>query len=299
VSETFDADPGRLDAVVARRLQIPRAEAQRAIEQGGVRVEGTQRDRSFRLSGGERIDVDLAPARAVPPEHIPVEVRFVDEHLLVVVKPPGVPTHPTENQRTGTLVNRLLAMDGPLSAQAGPLRPGIVHRLDAGTSGLMLVARDETTHTALSAMLRRHEVDRRYLALVRGAVANDRFIIDAALGRRGARVRVQALAGRAATTAIEVRERFTDATLVEAAPRTGRTHQIRVHLAAVEHPILGDRRYGGGGDDAERLGLSRPFLHSWRIGFDHPVTGARIELEEPLPPDLEHALVRLRALEGN
>jgi 23S rRNA pseudouridine1911/1915/1917 synthase len=296
--ETFDADPGRLDSVVARRLRIPRAEAQRAIEQGGVRVEGTQRDRSFRLSGGERIEVDLAPARAVPPERIPVEVRFADEHLLVVVKPAGVPTHPTENRRTGTLVNRLLAMGGPLSAQAGPLRPGIVHRLDAGTSGLMLVARDEATHTTLAAMLRRHEVDRRYLALVRGAVANDRFIIDAALGRRGARVRVQAVAGRAATTAIEVRERFPEATLVEAAPRTGRTHQIRVHLAAVDHPILGDRRYGGGGDDAKRLGLERPFLHSWRIGFDHPVTGARIELEEPLPPVLEDALARLRALEG-
>jgi 23S rRNA pseudouridine1911/1915/1917 synthase len=172
-----------------------------------------------------------------------------------------------------------------------------VHRLDAGTSGLMLVARDEATHTALAAMLRRHEIDRRYVALVRGTVANDRFIIDAALGRRGARVRVQAVAGRAATTAIEVRERFADATLVEARPRTGRTHQIRVHLAAVEHPILGDRRYGGGGDDATRLGLERPFLHSWRIGFDHPVTGARIELEEPLPADLEGALARLRVLE--
>lgn len=296
--ETFEGAPGRLDAVVARRLKIPRAEAQRAIEQGGVQVDGTPRGKSFRLSGGERIEVDLAPARALPPEGPPVDVRFADEHLLVAVKPAGLPTHPTENRRTGTLVNRLLAMGVPLSAQAGPLRPGIVHRLDAGTSGLMLVACDEPTHTALSAMFRRHEVDRRYLALVRGAVGNDRFIIDAALGRRGARVRVQAVAGRAAATAIEVRERFADATLVEAAPRTGRTHQIRVHLAAVGHPILGDGRYGGGGDDAKRLGLARPFLHSWRIGFDHPVTGERIELEEPLPPDLEHALARLRDPDG-
>jgi 23S rRNA pseudouridine1911/1915/1917 synthase len=294
VPETFEGVPGRLDAVVAHRLQIPRAEAQRAIEQRGVQVDGTPRDKSFRLSGGERIEVDLAPARALPPEGPPVDVRFADEHLLVVAKPAGLPTHPTENRRTGTLVNRLLAMGVPLSAQAGPLRPGIVHRLDAGTSGLMLVACDEHAHTALSAMFRRHEVDRRYLALVRGAVGNDRFIIDAALGRRGARVRVQAVAGRAAATAIEARERFADATLVEAAPRTGRTHQIRVHLAAVGHPILGDGRYGGGGDDAKRLGLARPFLHSWRIGFDHPVTGERIELEEPLPPDLEHALARLR-----
>lgn len=292
--ETFEGTPGRLDAVVARRLKIPRAEAQRAIEQGGVQVDGMPKDKSFRLSGGERVEVDLGPALALPPEGPPLDVRFADEHLLVVVKPAGLPTHPTENRRTGTLVNRLLAMGVPLSAQGGPLRPGIVHRLDAGTSGLMLVASDESTHRALSAMLRRHEVDRRYLALVRGAVANDRFIIDAALGRRGARVRVQAVAGRAATTEIEVRERYPGATLVQATPRTGRTHQIRVHLAAVEHPILGDGRYGGGGDDAKRLGLTRPFLHSWRIGFEHPVTGARIELEEPLPPDLEHAIARLR-----
>jgi 23S rRNA pseudouridine1911/1915/1917 synthase len=205
VPETFEGAPGRLDAVVARRLKIPRAEAQRAIEQGGVQVDGTPRGKSFRLSGGERIEVDLAPARALPPEGPPVDVRFADEHLLVAVKPAGLPTHPTENRRTGTLVNRLLAMGVPLSAQAGPLRPGIVHRLDAGTSGLMLVACDEPTHTALSAMFRRHEVDRRYLALVRGAVGNDRFIIDAALGRRGARVRVQAVAGRAAATASPTR----------------------------------------------------------------------------------------------
>jgi len=298
VPDAFEGAPGRLDAVLADRLRIPRAEAQRAIEQGNVQVDGRHRDKSFRLTGGERIEVDLAPARALPPEGPPVDVRFSDEHLLVVVKPAGLPTHPTENRRSGTLVNRLLAMGMPLSGQAGPLRPGIVHRLDAGTSGLMVIASDDSTHTALSAMLRRHEVDRRYLALVRGAVADDRFIIDAPLARRGARVRVQALAGRSAATAIEVRERFRAATLVEAVPRTGRTHQIRVHLAAVGHPILGDGRYGGGGDDARGLGLTRPFLHSWRIGFDHPVAAARIELEEPLPPDLEHALARLRDLDA-
>jgi 23S rRNA pseudouridine1911/1915/1917 synthase len=186
-------------------------------------------------------------------------------------------------------------MGVPLSRVGGPLRPGIVHRLDVGTSGLMLIASDDATHVALASMLRRHAVDRRYLALVRGVPPNDRFAIDAALGRVGARVRVDRAGGRPAETAIEVLRRFERAALLEAAPRTGRTHQIRVHLAAIGHPILGDVRYGGEGADAAALGLRRPFLHSWRIAFEHPVTGARIELESPLPEDLRIALERAAA----
>jgi 23S rRNA pseudouridine1911/1915/1917 synthase len=183
----------------------------------------------------------------------------------------------------------------PLADRGNPLRPGIVHRLDAGTSGLLVVACDDEAGRALAAMFERHDVDRRYLALARGAVEHDRFTVDAPLGRRGAKIRVDAASGRQAETAFEVLERFERATLLEAAPRTGRTHQIRVHLAATGHPILGDARYGGGGDEAKRLGLPRPFLHSWRIGFDHPVGGGRVELEDPLPPDLEEALRRLRS----
>jgi len=231
---------------------------------------------------------------ALPAEGPPVEIRFEDRFLLVVSKPAGMPTHPTESRRAGTLVNRLLGMGVPLSGVGGPLRPGIVHRLDAGTSGLLIVAKDDDTHRALQALLGRHEVDRRYLALVRGVVEHDRFAVDAPLGRRGARIRVDVGTGKAAETRFEVRERLDRATLLEASPRTGRTHQIRVHLAAVHHPVLGDRAYGGGGDDAGRLGLARPFLHSWRLAFDHPVTGERIEAEDPLPPDLERALSRAR-----
>lgn len=290
---SFEAAPGRIDAVIADRLGIPRAEAQRAIAAGGVRVDGVRRPKSFRLGGGERVEVDLGPARVVPREGAPVDVRYRDDHLAVVSKPAGVPTHPTEGRRSGTLVNRMLGMGIPLAQAGGPLRPGIVHRLDAGTSGLMIVACDEATFASLVAMFRAHRVERRYLALVRGSVENDRFVVDAPLGRRGARMRVQAFSRREASTELEVRERFERATLLEAAPRTGRTHQIRVHLAAVGHPILGDARYGGGGEDARRLGLARPFLHSWRLAFDHPATGERIALEEPLPPDLEQALHRL------
>jgi 23S rRNA pseudouridine1911/1915/1917 synthase len=291
----FTAEAGRLDAVVAAILAVPRADVQRAIAAGRVTVDGRARPKSHRLLGGEHVSADLEVTGEVPAEPGGVPVRWRDEHLLVVAKPAGVVTHPTENRRTGTLVNRLRGMDVPLSTLGGPLRPGIVHRLDVGTSGLMLVASDDETHAALQALLRRHAVDRRYLALVRGATEHASFTVDAPLDRRGPRVMVHTETGRDAETAFEVRERLARSTLLEAAPRTGRTHQIRVHLAAIEHPILGDGRYGGGGDDARALGLTRPFLHSWRIAFDHPVTGERVEVEEPLPADLANALDRARA----
>lgn len=294
MAEELEGVPGRLDAVIASVLGIPRAEAQRAIAAGDVLVNGEPRAKSTRLEGGERILVDLAGVRALEPEGPPVEVRWRDEHLAVVSKPAGVPTHPSEGRRTGSLVNRLLGMGLRLAEADDPLRPGIVHRLDAGTSGLLVVALDEPARAGLVDLFRRHAVERRYLALVRGAVGDQRFVVDAPLGRTGSRIRLDAAAGRQAETAFEVAEGFGRATLLEAAPRTGRTHQIRVHLASIGHPILGDARYGGGGDEARALGLTRPFLHSWRLGLDHPVTGERIELEDPLPGELEEALRRIR-----
>ena len=293
MADDFEATAGRLDAVVADRLSLTRADAQRAIAGGRVRVDGAPRAKSHRLRGGERVSVDLAGMGDVPPEGPPVEVRYRGPSLLIVSKPAGLPTHPTVSRLTGTLVNRLIGMGVPLSSAGGPLRPGIVHRLDAGTSGLLIVASTDQAHHALTAMIRRHGVDRRYLALVRGAVEHERFAVDAPLGRVGSRIRVRAVTGKEAETRFEVRDRFDRATLLEAAPTTGRTHQIRVHLSAVGHPILGDRTYGGGGDDARRLGLTRPFLHSWRISFDHPISGERIEVEDPLPPDLILALRRV------
>jgi 23S rRNA pseudouridine1911/1915/1917 synthase len=295
VSEAFGAEPGRLDAVVSAHLGVPRAEVQRAIAAGLVLVDGSRREKSHRLAGGERIEVDLAPSAELPAEGPPLDLAWRDEHLLVVRKPAGLPTHPTENRRGGTVVNRLLGMGIPLAPRGGPLRPGIVHRLDAGTSGLLVVATDDETFEGLAETFKRHEAGRAYLALVRGSVPHDRFEVDAPLGRAGAKIRVDATGGRQATTAFVVRERFNRATLLEAEPRTGRTHQIRVHLASIGHPILGDRRYGSGGDDARELGLDRPFLHAWRIEFGHPITGERIELQDPLPPDLQRALDRARS----
>jgi 23S rRNA pseudouridine1911/1915/1917 synthase len=293
--EVFEATPGRLDRVVAEHLGVPRADAQRAIAAGRVTVDGRARPKSHALAGGERVEVEAGPTDDLVAEGPPLEVLVEDEHLLVVSKPAGLVTHPTEQVRTGTVVNRLLGMGVPLSSVAGPLRPGIVHRLDAGTSGLMVVAKDDETHRALTEMLSRHEVRRRYVALVRGVVEHDRFAVDAPLGRERSHIRVRPATGKEAETAFEVTERFARATMLEAAPRTGRTHQIRVHLSAIGHPILGDARYGGAGDDARALGLSRPFLHAAKLSFTHPVTRARVEAEAPLPDDLRGALDRARS----
>jgi 23S rRNA pseudouridine1911/1915/1917 synthase len=291
---SFAAGPGRLDAVVARHLGVPRADVQRAIAEGLIVVDGVGRPKSFRLAGGERISGEIPGRGPLDPEPGGVPVVYEDDWLMIVSKPAGMPTHPTASLRSATLVNRLLGMGRALSSAGDQDRPGIVHRLDAGTSGLMVVAKDDRVHAALAEMFQRHAIDRGYLALVRGDIDHAELTIDAPLGRDRARIRVRPGTGKQASTEVRVRERLPRATLVEARPRTGRTHQIRVHLAAIGHPVLGDRRYGGGGDDATALGLTRPFLHSWRISFDHPMTDMQIDLEEPLPRDLAAALERAR-----
>jgi 23S rRNA pseudouridine1911/1915/1917 synthase len=294
VRRTVTAEAGRLDAVVARITGAPRADVQRAIAAGAIRVDGEPREKSHRLQGGERLSIELASEAPLAPEGPPVPVRYRDAHLAVVAKPAGLVTHPTAGRRGGTLVNRLLGMGIPLAPAGGPLRPGIVHRLDAGTSGLLVVASTDEAYGALRQRFHDHAVDRAYLAMVRGRVSHDSFAVDAPLGRRASRIVVDATEGRRAETGFSVRERLDAATLLEAVPRTGRTHQIRVHLAAIGHPILGDRAYGGAGQDARAAGLERPFLHSWKLSFAHPVTGTQVSLEEDLPPDLVAARERLR-----
>src|SRR5947208_15872965 len=223
------AEEGRLDAVGAATTGVSRADIQRAIAAGGVLVDGRRRPKSFRLDGGERIVVDLVEATPLAAEGPAVPVVFEDEHLLVVSKPAGLVTHPTARRRTGTLVNRLLGMGVRLAPAGGELRPGIVHRLDAGTSGLLIVAKTDGAYAGLRDLFRRHAVDRRYLALVRGRVQHDSSAVEPPLGRRAAKIVVDRVDGRPATTSFEVRERMARATLVEAVPETGRTHQIRVH----------------------------------------------------------------------
>ena len=237
-------------------------------------------------------DDETVPA----PENIPIRVVYEDDHLLVVSKPAGLVVHPAPGHASGTLVNALLARAGARPAGGDLERPGIVHRLDAGTSGLMIVAKDEPTHAALTEALAARAITRTYLALVEGIPDTDTATIDAPIGRstRDRKKMAVVAGGRHAVTEIKVLERHADTSLLEVRPVTGRTHQIRVHLKAAGHPVVGDGVYGKNRKLAAALGLDRPFLHAARLSFEHPSTGARIELEDPLPPDLTAALEAAR-----
>jgi 23S rRNA pseudouridine1911/1915/1917 synthase len=284
----------RLDAVVGALERVgSRAEAQRLIEAGRVLVDGRAVPKRHLLALGERVEVRPAPPppAGIEPEDVPLTVRYEDEHLLVVDKPAGVVVHPGAGHRGGTLVHGLVARD--IAGGQDPARPGIVHRLDRDTSGLLVVARTERAHRRLQRMLRDRLVDRRYLALVHGA-APPALTIDRPVGRdRRVRTRMAAGApdGREAVTHLRRLEELGRFSLVEARLETGRTHQIRVHLESVGHPVVGDRVYGR---RPETLGLERQFLHAARLAFPHPETGEPVEVESPLPDDLRRALALAR-----
>jgi 23S rRNA pseudouridine1911/1915/1917 synthase len=291
----------RLDEVVAELAGVSRAAAARWIADGRVLVDGRPRPKSWRLRGSEAVEVDRPAAEqggSPAAEDLAVPVRYEDEHLLVVAKPAGLVVHPAPGHHGGTLVNALLGRAGPLSAVAGPERPGIVHRLDRDTSGLLLVAKDDATHLALAADLAARRIERGYQALAQGAVGPpDDGVVDAPIARHPRdRTRMAVVpGGRPARTHWHAVERFGPVTQLELRLDTGRTHQIRVHLAHLRHPLAGDLVYGADPRLADRLGLARPFLHAWRLAFNHPVTGERVELTEPLPPDLATVLARLGA----
>jgi 23S rRNA pseudouridine1911/1915/1917 synthase len=289
----------RLDAFVAAHAGVSRAAAARSISEGSVRVDGKPASKSLRVLNGMSIAVSLRESddEAGPkPEDIPVRIVYEDEQLLVVSKPAGLVVHPAPGHASATLVNALLARDGAAPAGGDALRPGIVHRLDAGTSGLMIVAKDEPTHAALTEALAARAVSRVYLALVDGVPDTDTATIDAPIGRspRDRKKMAVVAGGRPAVTEIKVLEKQGETALVEARPVTGRTHQIRVHLKAAGHPVVGDSVYGRNRKLAAALGLDRLFLHAARLSFEHPSTGARIELEDPLPADLQAALEAAR-----
>ena len=284
----------RLDAVVGGLEEVgSRAEAQRLIEAGRVLVDGRVVAKRHLLAEGESVEVRPTPppASELVPEDVPMTVRYEDDDLLVVDKPAGVVVHPSAGHREGTLVHGLVARD--IAGGQDPTRPGIVHRLDRDTSGLLVVARSERAHRRLQRMLRDRLVNRRYLVLVHGA-APPALTIDRTVGRdRRARRRmaVGAADGREAVTHLRRLEELERFSLLEARLETGRTHQIRVHLESVGHPVVGDRVYGRRPDD---LGLERQFLHSARLAFPHPETGEPIEVESPLPDDLRRALALAR-----
>jgi len=280
----------RLDRFLAAAgLAGSRAEAERLLERGRVHVDGRPRPKSFRLEGGEVVSVERVAAEpvALEPEQLELVVRFEDAHLLVVDKPAGLVVHPSAGHASGTLVHGLLGRG--IAGGEEPTRPGIVHRLDRDTSGLLVVARDPETHRRLQRLLRRRELTREYLALVRGRPRSWRGRIEAPIGRDRhdpTRISLDTASPREAVTHFEVVELLAAHALLNVRLETGRTHQIRVHLAAVDLPVSGDPVYGVAGD----LGLTRQFLHAARLAFSHPVTGQAIEVESPLPAELLAAL---------
>ena len=295
ISFRVEADDAglRLDVVLAKHAGITRTHAQRALKAGTVTLNDEVARPSERVEIGQVVAGEIPPAELEAPEarDIPIDVRYSDDHLLVVSKPAGLVTHPARGHEQDTLVNALLALGEPLSG-AGSSRPGIVHRLDKDTSGLLLVAKTDETYEALIDAMRSRSIERTYLALVRGHLAAPTGTIEAPIGRNVARRRLMAVVagGRAAVTHYKELARAEGLSLLQIRLETGRTHQIRVHLAHIGHPVVGDGTYGGGGDTARKLGLERFFLHSWRLAFDHPITGETIEVTDPLPADLRQAL---------
>ncbi|MBX5473723.1 MAG: RluA family pseudouridine synthase [Thermoleophilia bacterium] len=283
----------RLDRYLASLPEIgSRAAAERLLADGGVLVDGRPRAKSHRLAGGEELELELEapPPSGLVPERLDLRIVHEDEHLLVVDKPAGLVVHPAPGHATGTLAHGLLAVGVEGGAQE---RPGIVHRLDRDTSGLLVVARSQEAHGRLQDLVRRRELEREYLALVVGRPRSRRGTIDAPIGRdRHDRLRrsLDTDAPRTAVTHFEIAELLPRHTLLRVRLETGRTHQIRVHLAAIGLPVAGDPLYGRPGE----LGLERQFLHATRLAFAHPVTGEPVDLVSPLPLDLADALERAR-----
>jgi 23S rRNA pseudouridine1911/1915/1917 synthase len=283
----MNADPKRLDHYLQERWpQYSRSRLQSWIKQGRVLVDGTAAKASHLLRGGEKIEVTpvgLPPLKATP-EDLPVDILYEDAAVIAVNKPAGLVVHAGAGQRDGTLVNRLVHRFQALSQLGGEMRPGIVHRLDKDTSGVLLVARTDAAHRALAAQFAGRTVEKIYVALVHGQVRADSGRITKPIARdpvRRTRMTARLASGREALTDYRVLRRFDKFTLLEVRIGTGRTHQIRVHLASIGHPVVGDGTYGAKND------LPRLMLHARRIGFVSPATGERVSVEAPLPPELE------------
>lgn len=290
----------RLDRIVALLADVSRADATTVIANGGVMVDGEVAvTGKIRLRAGQEVEIDPSslPVEEMPgPDaSIPLNVVFADEHVIVIDKAPGVVVHPAAGHKGGTLVNALLARFPEIAEVGDPQRPGIVHRLDVGTSGLLVVARSDDAYESLVDQLSDHDVERRYVALAWGRFDAPVGTVDAPIGRdpRDPLRMAVVATGKEARTHFRVEQSFTEPelSLVTCELETGRTHQIRVHLAAIGHPVAGDGTYGG-----QRPGwvAERPFLHAARLSFRHPATGEVVTFDSELPADLRELLARCR-----
>lgn len=317
VLEVQPAEAGmRLDAFVAKRgLGLTRSQVEKLIRAGSVRVNGMRAKQGARLEAGDRVEVESSTTRAPASEPVPLDILFEDDQVLVVNKQQGLVVHPAPGHRTGTLVDALLARNPRLTRVGAPGRPGIVHRLDKDTSGLMVVAKTEAAYEELARQVRERELERRYLALIWGRMQEDRLIMETPIGRKPSDPTRMVAAPdstgkrdvRSARTEIRVLERLGEMTLVEARIATGRTHQIRVHLAHQGYPVVGDRVYGLRGArqgkvmlDVETLSLVTALpgqaLHAQTLLFRHPVTRQTLSFSVPAPRQMANLLAHLRRI---
>ena len=302
----------RLDVFLSQTdKDLSRSQAKRLIEEGDVLVEGKSARGSRLLKLGETVSLHKPPpvSPEIVPEDIPLDILYEDDSLIVVDKPPGMVVHPAAGNYGGTLVNALQFHCRDLSGIGGVMRPGIVHRLDKGTSGLMVVAKSDEAHRHLSEQFKNRRVSKQYTALVHGNLRQDEGVVDAPVGRHPVerkKMSTKSRRGKEAITRWRVLERFGDFTLVEAKIDTGRTHQIRVHLSSLGHPVVGDSVYGGSKRTVETpemravvKKLTRQALHAGRLSFAHPVTGQEMTFESPLPEDMDEVIRYLRSASRN
>lgn len=305
ILEIVEDSSDRLDSFLAERLSISRSRIAQLIEAGEITINGGHPKKRYRPSKGDRIEVRFPPPEPSPltPEAIDLQVTFQDEDLVVIDKRPGMVVHPAPGHRSGTMVNALLHSVDDLSGIGGVLRPGIVHRLDKDTSGLLIVAKHDEAHRRLADALRNRQIRRRYITLAWGRIGEDELRVERPIGRDpGHRKKMTVVKdGRRAVTHFRRLERLRAADLLTAELETGRTHQIRVHLRSLGHPVVGDETYASGWERgfsgperpwarelAERT--PRQFLHSAMLRFEHPRTGEIQHFESPLPPDLAQVL---------
>lgn len=293
----------RLDKFLSAMLpDQSRSYLQKIIKDGNVLVNGEPKKSSYRLEDGDEVTADLPELKSpdIEPENIPLDILYEDDSILMVNKPKGMVVHPSAGHYTGTLVNAVLwHCQGQLSGINGVSRPGIVHRIDKDTTGVLVVCKNDAAHNAVAAQLKEHSITRKYRAIVHGVIKEDEGTVDAPIGRHPTERKKMASDvknGKRAVTHYRVLERFQGYTYVECQLETGRTHQIRVHMASIHHPLLGDTVYGPAKDSHHLEGQT---LHAMVLGLIHPVTGEYLEVEAPLPEYFENLLKKFRAMPGN
>lgn len=291
-----DSSQKRLDVFLSKSLpNISRSRLKKLIDEDMVMVNSKLRPAGYKIRAREKVEVeipDIKPLKTVP-ENMPLSIIFEDAHMLAINKPAGMVVHPAPGHYTGTLVNALLHYCNDLSGIGGKERPGIVHRLDKETSGLVLVAKTEAAHKALAIQFKKREIHKEYLAFVKGSVKKDKGSIDLQIGRHKTHRKKMVAGrnnGRQACTHYEVLQRFKKCTYLKLRPETGRTHQIRVHLASLNHPIIGDKLYGGKNPYCDNLKLERHALHACHLELKHPILKNPLSLSANLPFDMANIL---------